>query len=206
MVAGPDHAARRRRRAGVAARALRGQIAGVELERVQQRLTDVLDRVHGTRHHLRPAEPLLDPVERRISLGFDIFLLRERIETLLSAALKETGMSSAEYAVLSLVVYESLTPAALTRLVGAAPATLARRLNVLLERGWIAHRPNPAQAGSWVLEITDAGREQIGRGVPIADQFLDTLDDALRRARASTRTCSAPRCRPPRQVVHSMLP
>lgn len=166
---------------GVAARALRGDLTAAELERVRQRLTDVLLRVHTTQQLLRPTDSQPEPTERRISLGFDVFLLRERMETLLSAALAETGMTSAEYAVLSLVVYEGVTPAALTRLVGVAPSTLARRLNVLLARGWIVRRPNLAHSGSWVLEITDAGREQIRLGVPIADRFLDRLDVDLRR-------------------------
>ncbi len=164
---------------GVASRALRGELVGAELSRVQQRLTDVLVRVHTTRHLLRAVDHRPQPAEQRISLGFDIFLLRERMETLLSAALAETGMTSGEYAVLSLVTYESLTPAAMTRLVGVAPSTLARRLGVLLERGWIARRPNLVHRGSWVLELTDEGRERVRRGVPIVDRFLDTLDTAL---------------------------
>ena len=146
-----------------------------------------------------------DPVERRISLAFDIFLLRERIETLLSAALAKTGMSSGEYAVLSLVVYESLTPAALTRLVGVAPSTLARRLRVLVDRGWLLRRPNPSHPGSWIVEITDAGREQIRRGLPIAERIFDSLDTGLRRAgiepdmfRNQVQTAS--------QVVRDLLP
>lgn len=166
----------------LATRALRGQLNPAELDRVQQRLTGVLLRVHDTQDLLRPAASGPAPTERRISLGFDIFLLRERMETLLSAALRRTGITSGEYAVLSVVFYESLTPAALTRLVGVAPSTLTRRLQMLLERGWIARRPNPARASSWVLELTEDGRDQIRRCVPIADEILDRLDTELRRA------------------------
>ena len=165
----------------MAARALNGQLSAGERSRVDERLADMGTRIQSTRRHLAPTGNGSVPVERRISLSFDIFLLRERIATLLGVALRSTGMESADYAVLSLMWYEKLTPAALTRLVGVAPSTLARRLNVLLERGWVARWPNPDRAGSWMLEITAAGREQVRRGLPLAEQVFDDLDAALRR-------------------------
>ena len=63
----------------------------------------------------------------------------------------------------------------------------------------------PVPPRSWIVEITDAGREQIRRGLPIAERIFDSLDTGLRRAgiepdmfRNQVQTAS--------QVVRDLLP
>ena len=90
-------------------------------------------------------------------------------------------------------------------MVGVAPSTFARRLKVLLDHGWITRSRNPTRAGSWMLEITATGRDQVDRGLPLAEQVFNDLDAALRRhgiepdlLRAEVQTASA--------AVRSLLP
>jgi DNA-binding transcriptional MerR regulator len=79
-----------------------------------------------------------EPPEQRISLMFDTFMMRTRMESVLTAALQPAGIRSGDYAVVSLIAVEgSMTPSTLARLVGVAPSSLAGRVARLVRGGWI---------------------------------------------------------------------
>jgi DNA-binding MarR family transcriptional regulator len=145
-----------------------------------------LDRLCGNvleaRQQLGPSEDVAQlPAEERMSLGFVAFLMRTRMESYLSAGLREADMVSGDYALLSLLAVEGqLTPAVLARLVGVAPSTLGSRLNALTERGWVKRRANPANSRSWLLQLTPAGWATYHAAVPYAKMAFDHLDRALR--------------------------
>jgi DNA-binding MarR family transcriptional regulator len=124
------------------------------------------------------------PSEERISLAFDSFLMRTRMESYLSEALREVGMVAGDYALVSLLATEGqLTPALMARLVGVAPSTLGPRLNGLTRRGWVERRANPANSRSWLLQLTPAGWAAYHAAVPCAKDAFNRLDDALRDSR-----------------------
>jgi DNA-binding MarR family transcriptional regulator len=131
------------------------------------------------RQQLGPSEDVAQlPAEERMSLGFVAFLMRTRMESYLSAGLREADMVSGDYALLSLLAVEGqLTPAVLARLVGVAPSTLGSRLNALTERGWVKRRANPANSRSWLLQLTPAGWAAYHAAVPYA-KWLSTVSTA----------------------------
>jgi DNA-binding MarR family transcriptional regulator len=117
--------------------------------------------------------------------------MRTRMESYLSAGLREAGMVSGDYALVSLLTVEGqLTPAMLARLVGVALSTLGPRLNSLTDRGWVERRANPANRRSWLLQLTPAGWAAYHAAVPYAKVAFDRLD------RAPPGTTGRP-CQPP---------
>lgn len=121
-----------------------------------------------------------EPPEQRISLMFDTFMMRTRMESVLTAALQPAGIRSGDYAVVSLIAVEgSMTPATLARLVGVAPSSLAGRVERLLRWGWIQRHPGSGDPRSWRLELTRAGVEVLQAAVPYARVCARQIDAAL---------------------------
>jgi DNA-binding transcriptional MerR regulator/DNA-binding MarR family transcriptional regulator len=161
--------------------ALRGELSVAERAAVDRQLERLCSNARETRQRLTPSGDVELPAEERMSLAFATFLMRTRMESYLSAGLREAGMVSGDYALLSLLTVEGqLTPAVLARLVGVAPSTLGPRLNSLTDRGWVERRANPANSRSWLLQLTPAGWAAYHAAVPYAKVAFDRLDRALR--------------------------
>jgi DNA-binding transcriptional MerR regulator/DNA-binding MarR family transcriptional regulator len=162
--------------------ALRGELSAAERAAVDRQLERLCGNARETRQQLTPSGDVEQlPAEERMSLAFAAFLMRTRMESYLSAGLREAGMVSGDYALLSLLTVEGqLTPAVLARLVGVAPSTLGPRLNSLTNRGWVERRANPANSRSWLLQLTPAGWAAYHAAVPYAKVAFDRLDRALR--------------------------
>jgi DNA-binding MarR family transcriptional regulator len=121
-----------------------------------------------------------EPPEQRISLMFDTFMMRTRMESVLTAALQPAGIRSGDYAVVSLIAVEgSMTPSTLARLVGVAPSSLAGRVARLVRWGWIRRCPASEDGRSWRLELTPAGREVLQAALPRAHACAQRIDAAL---------------------------
>jgi DNA-binding transcriptional MerR regulator/DNA-binding MarR family transcriptional regulator len=122
-----------------------------------------------------------EPPEQRISLMFDTFMMRTRMESVLTAALQPAGIRSGDYAVVSLIAVEgSMTPATLARLVGVAPSSLVGRVDRLLRWGWIQRHPAPEDPRSWRLELTPTGVEVLQAALPHAGACAQRIDAALK--------------------------
>ena len=142
---------------------------------------------------LNDAEQL--PAEERISLAFDTFVMRTRMESYLSASLQEAGVISGDFALLSLLAIEGqLTRAVLARLVGVASSDLGPRLNALTERGWVERRANPANSRSWLLQFTPAGWVRYHAALPHANVAFGMFDD-VSGTETSTASLSGSRSR-----------
>jgi hypothetical protein len=80
--------------------------------------------------------------------------MRTRMESYLSAGLREVDMGSGDYALLSLLAVEGLlTPAVLARLVGVAPSTLGSRLNAA-DRAGLGRAAGQSREQSFVVAAT----------------------------------------------------
>lgn len=165
--------------AATAAQVARGDASGNELRQADQALARSSEQAQAVRARLAAGVPRQVLVEQQLSLAFDLFLARTRMESLMSFELSEAGVSSGDYAVLSLVSMEQLTPAGLARLVGVAPSTLARRLRALVERRWLTRSVHPFDARSWVLTLTPEGEERVDAALPHARRLFRSLNDAL---------------------------
>lgn len=168
-----------------AVRALRGELSVAERAAIDRQLDRLCGNVWEARQQLETSEDGEQlPSDERMSLAFDSFLLRTRMESYLSASLREAGMLAGDYALVSLLAAEGqLTPAVLARLVGVAPSTLGPRLTGLTERGLVERRANPANGRSWLLQLTPAGWAAYDAAVPYARAAFHHLDDALRDRR-----------------------
>jgi DNA-binding MarR family transcriptional regulator len=67
----------------------------------------------------------------------------------------------------------------LARLVGVAPSTLAGRLNRLLERRLLQRRSDPADARSWIVELTATGLKKAQHAHPPTVALYEQLDEEL---------------------------
>jgi|SRR3954470_20530052 hypothetical protein len=77
---------------------------------------------------------------------FDTFMMRTRMESVLTAALQPAGIRSGDYAVVSLIAVEgSMTPATFARLLGVAPLVAGRTGGPALAVGWIQRGSSPSR-------------------------------------------------------------
>jgi DNA-binding transcriptional MerR regulator len=107
-----------------AVRALRGQLSGSERADIDR----LSGNVPQSRQQLDSTVDAVEvPAEERISLAFDVFVMRTRIEPASRTAYARRVISG-DFALLSLLAIEGqLTRAVLARLVGIAPSTLGAR-------------------------------------------------------------------------------
>lgn len=183
----------------VAARAVDGRLTAAEQQQVDDRLARQAAGTQQTRAVLagrRRPDPAGQP---DISLMFDIFVLRTRMGTALTAVLAEASLTATEYALLSLIdETRSRTTTELAQLVGVAPAALGRQLTELVRRGWIIRSAEPGRRRRTVLALTPDGDRRFRAAIPHAARLAAELDGGLRRggtepeeARALLQTISA---------------
>jgi DNA-binding MarR family transcriptional regulator len=130
--------------------------------------------------------------ERRISLPFDVFAVAARLGAYLDAALAETGIRPAEYAVYSLMLEAGpRTPSELAAALGVPPTTLSTYVAAMLARGDARRLPHPTDGRSSRLVLTDQGRGVIRRVNPAFARAeaailanLDRPEDEVRAALA----------------------
>jgi DNA-binding transcriptional MerR regulator len=163
--------------------AIDGRLDDEQYRRITASLGQLFDATGDALSRLR--QPVLQaleqsPTELRIGLLFDLFLARTRAEALLTLALRPVGLVSGELALLHLIWFEGkFNAATLARLVGVAPSTLGGRLNRLLAQGLIRRRPDPANARSWILELTPAGIDKAKAALVPTGALYEQLQGAL---------------------------
>jgi DNA-binding MarR family transcriptional regulator len=93
--------------------------------------------------------------DRGISLLFDVFVLHQRVRSLLARALSGTELRADEYAVYS-VLFErgSLTPTQLAASLAMPVTTTLDYLRVMTRRGHVQRAPNPADGRSYTVSLT----------------------------------------------------
>jgi len=167
-----------------AERAVDADLPEPERRQVRRELELLIAEAQEAHARLDPAATGRDaddaPPEQRISLMFDTFMMRTRMESVLTAALQPAGIRSGDYAVVSLIAVEgSMTPSTLARLVGVAPSSLAGRVARLVRWGWIQRHPAAADPRSWRLELTEDGLEVLRAALPHAHACALRIDAAL---------------------------
>jgi DNA-binding MarR family transcriptional regulator len=151
----------------------------------------------------RPAPERLPPAESENVL-FQLFRTQQAIRPLMAEAVEGTGVSPDEYGVLGVIGFLGpITPTELARRLGMAPTTVSVYAARFLERGHARRLPNPRDGRSYLLEVTDEGRQIVhtiaprinvaieklraAADRPLRDIFdaLLAMEDAARRATAS---------------------
>jgi DNA-binding MarR family transcriptional regulator len=146
----------------------------------------------------RPTNPTGS--QREISLLFDVFVVNQRLRTLLSTALAGTGLRSDEYAVYSLLFDAGpMTPTEMARQMGVPLTTVLDYIRSMRERGHVARRRDASDGRAFEAHLTAAGLRAFHRahaawnealldfepalGMPVRDvrRALHAIDDAAAR-------------------------
>ena len=114
-------------------------------------------------------------------LDYKIGQLRKLLDRYSSpAVLEQFGLSLAEWRMLSHIhAGGSVTAFWLCRRLQADRAEVSRACASLVARGYVASRPNPADARSALLELTRSGEAMFERIMPVRLQLQKDLTDAL---------------------------
>jgi DNA-binding MarR family transcriptional regulator len=125
-----------------------------------------------------PAEQML-PIEQL--LDYKIGQLRKLLDRYSSPSVSERfGLSLAEWRMLSHIhAGGSVTAFWLCRRLQADRAEVSRACASLVERRYVASRPNPADARSSLLELTRSGRSMYWRIMPVRQQLQMELAGTL---------------------------
>ncbi len=130
--------------------------------------------------------------ERRISLPFDVFAVSSRLGAYLDAALAETGIRPAEYAVYSLMLEAGpRTPTELAAALGVPPTTISTYVAAMLARGDARRIPHPTDGRSSQLVLTDRGRGVVRRVNPAFTRAERAIVAHLGRPEAEIRAALA---------------
>jgi DNA-binding MarR family transcriptional regulator len=116
-------------------------------------------------------------------LDYKIGQLRKLLDRYSSPAVSEQfGLSLAEWRMLSHIqAGRSVTAFWLCRRLQADRAEVSRACASLIRRGYVASKPNPADARSALLELTRAGQAMFDRIMPVRLQLQRELVGALDR-------------------------
>jgi DNA-binding MarR family transcriptional regulator len=99
---------------------------------------------------------------RHDNLLFRAFRTASSMRQLALRAVEGSGVSTDEYGVLSgIAVLGPVSPSELAAQLGVPPTTMSVYLGRFLERGIARRLPNPADGRSYLVEVTDAGRDVI---------------------------------------------
>jgi DNA-binding MarR family transcriptional regulator len=94
------------------------------------------------------------------SLLFDVFVLEQRIDSLLRVAMAGSPLRPEDYAVYSVVFEEeTVTPTAMAAELSMPLTTVMDYLRVMGSRGHIRKLPNPNDGRSYLVTLTSAGRK-----------------------------------------------
>jgi DNA-binding MarR family transcriptional regulator len=122
-----------------------------------------------------PARP-----QRQISLLFDVFVLNQRLRTLLSVALAGTGMRPDEYAVYSLLFEVGpLTPTEMARQMGMPLTTVLDYLRSMRVRGHLNRSAHAGDGRAYQLRLTDEGLTAFHTASAAWNRSLSRLEPSL---------------------------
>jgi DNA-binding MarR family transcriptional regulator len=120
-------------------------------------------------------------------LDYKIGQLRKLLDRYSSPAVfDQFGLSLAEWRMLSHIhAGRSVTAFWLCRRLQADRAEVSRACASLVARGYVASKPNPADARSALLELTRSGQAMFDRIMPVRLALQKELTDALTRQEAA---------------------
>ncbi|GGM61401.1 hypothetical protein GCM10010106_04220 [Thermopolyspora flexuosa] len=114
------------------------------------------------------------------TLLFDVWLVTHLTSRLLDDHLRPLGLTGDEFGLYSLVhTFEPIAPGRISRLTGMAPTTVSGMIRRLTARGHLVQVPNPEDARSRLLRLSDDGRRVTAKAAGILVTILPRLYGAL---------------------------
>jgi DNA-binding MarR family transcriptional regulator len=117
---------------------------------------------------------------RQISLLFDVFVVNQRLRSLLSRALADSGLRADEYAVYSLLLeLGPLTPTDMATDMAMPLTTVLDYIRTMAERGHVSRSPHPRDSRSYRVTLTPAGLDTQSRAGQAWNAAVLPLEAAL---------------------------
>ena len=118
--------------------------------------------------------------QRQISLLFDVFVLNQRLRTLLSLALAGTGLRPDEYAVYSLLFEAGpLTPTDMARQMGMPLTTVLDYARSMNARGHVSRSAHANDGRAYQLRLTPDGLSAFHGASAAWNRSLSQLEPSL---------------------------
>lgn len=109
-----------------------------------------------------------------------LFTTGQLANQLLARELDPVGISPNQFGVTSVIdVFGPITPTDLAGRLGMAPTTLSAWIRRLVDAGHVQRSPNPDDGRSYLLELTDEGRQAMAAAGPRFQAALVALEEEL---------------------------
>ena len=129
---------------------------------------------------------------RQAGILLEAWTTAQRIEQLVRRELENAGAWTPHYGLLAMVhVREPVTPTALARAMGMAPATLSDRLDELFALGHVRRAANPDDGRSYLIRTTAKGRRALDRAAAITRRMHRDVERGLGRPLQEVETAIA---------------
>jgi DNA-binding MarR family transcriptional regulator len=126
--------------------------------------------------------------QRGISLLFDVFVLNQRLRSLLTLALAGSGLRPDEYAVYSLLFEVGpLTPTEMARQMAMPLTTVLDYVRSMSDRGHVRRRPHARDGRSHQVQLTRSGLAAFHKANVAWNAGLAELEPALHVPAAQVR-------------------
>ncbi len=122
------------------------------------------------------------------SLLLDVWLVSHLTGRLLDDALRPLGLTGDEFGLYSLIHSAgSVTPTQISRWTGMAQTTVSGMLRRIAARGHLDDNPNPADARSRLIHLSDDGLRVTARAAAVLADTLPHLEGALAEGQEAIR-------------------
>lgn len=100
-------------------------------------------------------------------LLLDLWSAAVRTEELVERSVERTGMPAENFALHSMIGMKGpITPTAIAERTGVPLSTVVFRVRKLIVAGFVRRAPNPNDRRSYLLTLTDEGRQVLNRAMP----------------------------------------
>jgi DNA-binding MarR family transcriptional regulator len=114
------------------------------------------------------------------TLLFDVWVVANSTRAVLDEALRPSGLSAEEFALYSAVRRDGgITPTELASLMALPPTTVSSIVARLERRGHARRVPNPGDARSYRIQLTEAGMAAHGAAAELFAPVLARVESAL---------------------------
>lgn len=113
------------------------------------------------------------------NVALDLFVISQHLGGLLDGALRESGLSPAQYAVYSQIATGTSSPKTLLEVLGLKPATLSGYLNAMEARGDLLRTQDPTDGRAHVVSLTAKGLERNSVAAEAFRDVLSALDEQI---------------------------
>jgi DNA-binding MarR family transcriptional regulator len=126
---------------------------------------------------MQPESPRRFVVDQRGgNVALDLFVVDQRLGSLLDATLAPAGVTASLYAVYSQLAQGARTPGQLSETLGVRPTTLSGYLATMARWEHVSRSRNQHDGRSSVLSLTEAGHAKVRECRPLMQRAVKTLN------------------------------